>query len=495
MTVLYGLGSVPLALRYLSVEEFGLLMLLIQFAGYFVLVEIGMSGAAARILIDHKDTREDGQYGCVLLTSALVFCVQSCCILLLGIASASSVVSLLGVPDNLHEDGVFLLKWLTVCFAFATLLKVFSALLYANKRLDIINCITGFVMVTGLLLMGIVLATGGGLRGLVWMFLLQSVTTAILQGLACWKLRLWPPKGSWGKPTFSQFKTMFAFAKDVFVVNVGIQVLEASQLIIISRTMGLTAAAMWSVGTKVFNLLYQLLTRIGGTAIVFFSEMMIRGEQQHLKARFLQLSQISAGLAVVTLAVAVSINKPFVEIWAEPDLAWSLTMSSLMGIVVFLNLITRCYIDLILHTKQLLGLRYVYFLEAAIFIAVAVFLADRLGLYGVLFATLGCLLFVRLWYTALRVSKYLHASFWEVCVGWYWRSLTACALLCPFIITSPYIAGHFSYALAQLTGALLWTGIPSLAILVAVALPKGTLRELRDHILNNRLFSTKKRLS
>jgi len=54
-TVLVTLASVPLALHYLSKEEFGLWALASQVAAYLSLIDAGMTGSLSRFLIDHKD--------------------------------------------------------------------------------------------------------------------------------------------------------------------------------------------------------------------------------------------------------------------------------------------------------------------------------------------------------------------------------------------------------------------------------------------------------
>src|ERR1043166_1048523 len=73
---LYSLATIPLALHYLSKDEFGLWALVTQIGSYLLLIDLGMSGSVSRILIDHKDTKGDGMYGAVLRTSLLVLLVQ-----------------------------------------------------------------------------------------------------------------------------------------------------------------------------------------------------------------------------------------------------------------------------------------------------------------------------------------------------------------------------------------------------------------------------------
>lgn len=483
ITVIYGLVSVPLALHYLAVEEFGLLMLLLQVAGYFTLIEIGMGGATARLLIDHKDSPSTGSYGSLILTASLVFSIQAVLILVVGLIGAPHLIALLGIPLQLQGDATFLLRWLCGCFAFVTNFKILGSVLYAHQRLDLINLFMSASVLVGLASMAVVLATGGQLQGLFMVFIIQALTTVFLQAVACLWLQLLPRPGRWGRPTSGHFRETFFYAKDVFLVNVSNQILEASQLIIVTKTMGLAAAAMWSVGTKVFALLHQILTKIEGTAVVFFSEMMVRGEHALLKKRFQQIYEISAGTAVAALAVAVAVNKPFVTAWAEPSLAWPISLSALMAIAVFLNVVTRCHIDFILNTKKLLALRYVYLVEAAAFVATAFLLTPVLGLYGVLLAAIGCLIVVRSVYTSWRISAYFHIPMRLVYWDWLKRPVLSSLGILPFVISSPWITSGFNSPLVQFAVAAIWVGIPALIVLRHAALHDETAMELRKQLV------------
>jgi len=479
VTVLYGLLSVPLALRFLSMEEFGLFMLLVQLAGYLTLVEFGVAGAAARLLIDHKDRRGTNSYGSLVLTGSVVFAIQASAILFIGLLGAPRIVAIVGVPPELSASAAYLLRWLCVCFAFTTVFKMLGAILYAHQRLDLLGYFAALNVMVGLGCMALVLVYGGGLTGLAIVFVVQALLGVACQAMACFRLRLLPRKRKWGHLSMDRFKEIFHFAKDVFLINVSIQLLEASQLVIVTRTMGLAAAAMWSVGTKIFNLIYQLITKIEGTAIVFFSEMMARGEMERLKSRFRQIYQFSAGLAVALLAVAVAINAPFVSLWAEPSLTWGLPLSAMLGVVAFLNVVTRCNVDLILHSKKILGLRYLYLFEAIAFVGLAFVLAPLMGFCGILLSALCCLIFIRFWYTTWRVASYFKIPSWEV--GWTWLrgSLLAGFALVPIVATAPWFVAHFSNPFLQLAAVTLWTGIAASFAFVFLALPTDSSGEIR----------------
>jgi len=477
-TVLYSLLSVPIALRYLTTDEFGLFVLLLQVAAYFTLVEIGMASATSRILIDYKDRPDDGEYGATILTAFCVFAVQALVVLTVGLVAAPWIVAAIGVPTNFSEVATLLLRWLAFTSALTLASRVYGSLLYANKRLDIINALVGSNVLFGLAVLTIILSYGGGLVGLVWLFLSQAGFLIIFSILACHWLGLFPRKGKWGRPSVQSFKEIFVFGKDVFLFNAGNQVLEASQLIIVTRVMGLPAAAIWSVSTKLFMLVYQLVTKLEGTAIVFFSEMMVRGETGKLAERFRQIYQLTAGIAVVMLAVVVALNKPFVSVWTNSSLAWSVQLSALMALVVLGNTLTRCSADLIIHTKSLGAFRFIYFAEATAFVLLAFLLSTRLGFYGILGASLACLILFRATYTTWRMARYFKlpaTTFWW---SWLKQPILAAFVLFPFAFSAQWLAHSSPNAWAQLIIACLWIGVPATITLFAFALPSDVKEEL-----------------
>jgi O-antigen/teichoic acid export membrane protein len=479
VTVVYALLSVPIALRFLSVDEFGLLMLLQQVATYFSLVDLGMAGATARILIDHKDRPEEAKYGSFILAGAAVCLLQAVIILLGGWLAAPTVIRAFSIAPEHAEVAVSLLRWQAAAFAIGSALRIFGSVLYANRRIDLVVLFMSLIPLLGLALMWFILSSGRGLPGLGWAFVLPALAAGGATAVAAFTLGLMPAKTGWRKPTYAQFREMFLLGKDMFLITVGNQVLEASQLMIVTRTMGLGAAAIWSVSTKLFALVYQLATKVEGTAIVFFSEMMVRGETSRLALRFRHVYQLTAGLSVVALGFVAAVNQPFVTVWTKASLAWPPVLGLLLAVVVYLNCVTKCQVDLILHSKDIRGLRYVYFFEAAGFVSLAIYGSTHLGFAGVLLAAIVCAIFFRGIYAVRRTAAYFQLPAHLVAWTWLRRSLLTAALLLPFVLTTNAISSGANTPWIQLVLSSLWAGIPALIALATVALP----REVKAEVL------------
>ena len=209
MTVLYSLSLVPIALRFLTAEEFGLWMVLVQISGYLSMIEIGVFTATSRILIDYKDQRDKGPYGGVIMTATAVFTVQGALMIMVGFFAAEPLARLFDVPEPLVSDAVFLLRWMALALGVATAFKIFSAILFANRRIDLVVFLQALGPLSGLGLVWLALSSGSGLRALPWAILPPVLLVAAAFFLACLVLGLFPKRNAWGRLRWERFKELF----------------------------------------------------------------------------------------------------------------------------------------------------------------------------------------------------------------------------------------------------------------------------------------------
>src|SRR4051794_34670983 len=82
----YTLAAVPIALHHLSQEEFGVWIVVAQISGYLAMIDLGTGDAGVRLLIDHKDSPNDGAYGSLIKTAMLAQSAQGAIIFMVGAA-------------------------------------------------------------------------------------------------------------------------------------------------------------------------------------------------------------------------------------------------------------------------------------------------------------------------------------------------------------------------------------------------------------------------
>src|SRR4051794_14991042 len=142
--IFYTLAQVPLALHYLTKEEFGLWALALQISGYLQLIDMGMASSISRSLIDHKDKPETGVYGSIIKTGVLVLLAQGLILVLGGLILGLFLPGLLRVPKPHHQSFGLLVIGQCGVLGIIFVTRIFTHILHAHQRYDASNyCMLG----------------------------------------------------------------------------------------------------------------------------------------------------------------------------------------------------------------------------------------------------------------------------------------------------------------------------------------------------------------
>ena len=419
--ILYTLASVPLALHYLSLEEYGLWGLVTQVCNFNqILIDLGMSGAIARILIDHKDDRESTAYGTVIQTGFLVLLVQGVLIAVIGGLLSYWLPQWMDVPLKNWQVFRVLVSWQCVMLAVSFALRIFTFILHSHQRYDICNYAQLACFGLGLIALWLSFEARLGLYSL----LVSGAVSVMVMGISCgWatrRLRLFPVPGRWGKPNWRAFKDLFAYGTDLFLATIGLQLITASQTPVIARTLGLEAVGVWSVATKLFMLSQQLVYRLLDFSTAAFSEMMVRGEQVRLQQRFRELVILSGSASVAVGFTMALCNQAFLTVWT-PSISWAIENDMLMACSLVVYSCTRCHVGLAYMTKQIRAMKYIYLGEGVAFVALGLLVAPRLGLGGVILSGIVTNLIFTGCYGLHRSKAYFGTSVKELLFDWWKR--------------------------------------------------------------------------
>ena len=475
--MIYTLISVPLALHYLSEEEFGLWALIAQLGAYLALLDLGLSASAARILFDAKDDHNGQVYGETLQTGFWVLTLQGLLLVLLGVLAAPALATVLKVPAHLEHDFIVLLRWQCLIGGISLGGRMLNNVLVVHHRWDIANYLQCLVFVVSFLTLWLSFAVG-------WKLYSLPVTTAIgsLVAIGGWivaasRLRLYPKRGTWGRPSTSRFLRMLALGRDMFLVNVGFQFVMASQTLIVTRVLGLEGAAIWSVCTKMFALALQLVWRLYDFSSTAFAEMFVRKEEEQLQRRFKGIVIVTASLAALAGVLFAIFNQPFVALWAGQQLAWDNINNVLLGVWLIVVSVVRCHTGHILVTARIGALRYIYLAEATAFLILGDWLARRWGFPGIMLAAVVCTSVFSGAYGIWRSHETFGVPIRELLLQWQIPMLRVVICLVPVAAAIWLGLGHAS-SIGRLAAALFVAAPLGALVLLRAGLPTEMQAEL-----------------
>ena len=376
VNIAYTAASVPLALHYLGKEQFGLWALAQQIMGYLILLDLGVSSAVARFVADYKDDVQGGEYGSLLLTGAIVFAVQGVLIAAAGIGFSFFAPFLFAVPEALAADFRNVLIVITILAGVSVAFRSIEAPLWAFQRIDMAYTMKIITLILGFASLWIGFNCGWGIYSFAFSGIPSAFLCPAITFLVCSKNGFYPSRGQWGAPKWNVFLRVFSFGKDVFWMSLGSQFVNASQIMIISRTIGLDAAATFAIGTKAFTLFQQFTSKILESSAPALTEMFVRKEVDTLNIRFSNVIAITSFLATLGATVLVAGNTPLVNIWTSGVIHWTLPCDVLLGGLLIMTCATRCLTGLFGIIGNLRPVRHIFFIEGCV-LCVLPFLLPR----------------------------------------------------------------------------------------------------------------------
>jgi O-antigen/teichoic acid export membrane protein len=475
--MVFTLLSVPLAFKYLGKSGFALWVLSSQIAGYVAMIDLGMNASVSRILIDKKDHRADGSYGGAIKAGALVGLTQSAIILLVGLSCVWFLADWLRVPASDAREFFWLIVGQIIFTALTFASRSFGQVLFAWQRMDIQNYAQMAQLFVWLLALWLGFALGHGVFSMLWSSAVGWLCYTIFCAIACRRLGLWPKPGEWGKASRKEFRELFAYGADVFLLAFGSQLIMGSQVVLVSRVLGTEAAAVWSVMTKAFTLVNQLIVRIIGNAMPAFAEMTTRGETDRLwhRCRLLFITVTVAG--AVSLVMFAVLNSPFVSVWLRGRVSWPPINDTLLAVWMMIMIQQCCFNSFIVCLKQVNELKYTYLIEGVVFITASVLALPRFGYTGMLVCSIVCTTLFTYANGFWRVVRMARNNHQPSLLPWHGPFARVLVVLVPLAIVMAWLGQNWS-PLVRIVVMAPVLGMVGAALSLGFALPRELTQEL-----------------
>lgn len=380
--------SVPLALQYLTKAEFGVWALVTQFSAYLLLVDMGVSASIARLLADHKDDKTGPEYSRVFFSSFFVSGAQGLVLLGLGALAAWFAPALANIPNELRPVFSRILIGHVAVTAVCLVFRSLASPLWSHQRLDISNLGNAMGLVMNLIGLWAGLHSGMGLYGLLFGTVIGALPGLVIPFAACRFYGYYPPWPGLSHLGKTNFRELLCLSRDIFIFQLGSQMASATQIVLVSRFLSVESAAVWAIATKALTLGQQLCNRVMDASAAALTEMFVRGEDLRFRARFRDAVEITAWLAVMVGLAIVFFNTPFIDVWTGGKIIWPADANVWLAFLLLSTSVARCHLSLGGIVKQLSSLRWVQLVEASVMIGSGIFFIQRLGIGGILAASL-----------------------------------------------------------------------------------------------------------
>ena len=334
--MLVALFTIPILIKHLGTERFGILTLIWMVVGYFSLFDLGLGRALTQLVARKLGSGDErGVPGVIWTGMGLMSAMALIGTVLALILSPWLVRSALKISVALQHETLSAFYLLAVCIPIVVSTTAFTGVLEAYQRFGIINAVRvplGVFTFAGPLL---VLPFSRSLFPVVAVLAVARVVNLICYGVACLRTvsgldRRVSLRGALVKP-------LLAFGGWFSVSNIVGPILLYSDRFLIAHLMSASVVAYYTVP---FDVVFRLVLIPGAILGVFFPAFSYSFGQSSFRAKHLYAQAtkyICAAMLPIAVAVVLFSGKGL-ALWLGGDFALrSSRVAQLLAIGVFIN--------------------------------------------------------------------------------------------------------------------------------------------------------------
>jgi O-antigen/teichoic acid export membrane protein len=321
VSALAGFICIPIVVRGLGADAYGLLTLVSAFTGYLGLMEMGLGTAIIRYIAYYRELG----YGAtvVSMTRVVVAWFAAAGIvgaILLYVLAPWLVRDVLKVPADLQATGVTVFHLSAFNFFLGMLISVTSTILPAFLRFDLFALVTGIMGTLASVGPAILASTGYGLVAIVVFSI--SLSAAGLAAYVFFVVRLYRGLNrDQGPPWRTVRRQVLSFAGVTALTRVHAVIAEQTNRIVVGAAGGTASAAYYQVPSILSANVNAMLTRIAQVLFPTASRLYAQNDQEALRSLYYRTSRLFfLAIAPVTMGMCI-FAYPLIRYWVSPEFA------------------------------------------------------------------------------------------------------------------------------------------------------------------------------
>lgn len=386
----------PFIVHHLGVVAYGVWALVVAITSYMSLLDLGLRGAVIRFVSRHYAAGNHAESS--RATSAALWLRQWIClaVIFLGVVISLLVNRIFPIPVELQNAARWAIILSGVSFAVTLYFGVFSGVLAALHRFDLISGISiGQTVVRSA---GVVwlLTSGHSILALALWELTVVLAANLFQFWICF--RIYPElKLSFRYPDKKVLQDFAGYGFWVFLQHIFGQVIYYTDNLVVGAFVSVEAVTYFSIGGSLIEYMRAIVASLTMTFMPLASKYEVSGEQDKLRSLLQQGTRVAILIAWPIQIALLFRGETFIRLWMGEQ--YGVISGHVLQILLLSQLFTvanSTSINIILGLAKHRRCAYWAAGEAALNFGLSVFLARRIGIYGVAIGTVIPNLFVHL---------------------------------------------------------------------------------------------------
>lgn len=407
LSVVISLVSVPLTLRYLGQERYGLWLTLNSIIAYLNVVDLGLGTGLRNLVAEARGRGQIEQTGRLLSTAFVAMLVEG-----LGVAAVGVTLTWLAPFGRWFHISTAQVEWelrgtltvIALTFAYLLPVRMIGSAQdgFQESYLGGLWSIGGSLMSLLALLLVIVL------RGNMITLALAGFLLAQLMGLAnIWHFFRRHPEArlSWRRIDLPLLRPLFTLSWQFFVLQIYTVILWHTGNLVIAVCLGADEVVPYAVAFRLIWIPMSLLASVPQALWPAYTEAAARGDWEWTRTAYRRttvLTLLAAGLPAVVL---LAWGQDFILWWAGPQAQGSLWMMAGLCLYLLTGHWTNCNAIMINAVSRPIVQVISGFLDAGLNLGLSLYLLSVWGVAGVAWGMTLANLAISSWFLAWAVWR------------------------------------------------------------------------------------------
>jgi len=376
----------PALVHALGERVYGFWTLVAAFIGYYGLLDLGLTQAAARYLSQALGKEDEAELERVAATAFSLFTALGAGVI--GLTAVSWLLTPLFVKSP-SEAAMFreLLLVLGVAAAVGFPTKVYTGLLQAAIRYDVIALIS---IARSLICNGAIYCAARTGRGVLTVaaitFIVSMVQYAATYAAykACFpRLRI-----SFAAAERARVGVMLRHGWDTVVCQLGDVMRFRLDTVLVASFLGAALVTPYSVGVRIVEAFVQLVLGVIGMMLPVFSRYEGRGDYAAIREALLQATKLGTVLSTFVGLSVVFYGRVFIARWMGPGFGEAYGVAAILAASFMIDLPESPGVQLLYGLSKHRVYAVLGMAEGVANVGLSILLLRRYGLYGVALGTL-----------------------------------------------------------------------------------------------------------
>lgn len=439
VTAVVGFTLAPIIVHSLGDTGYGLWTLVMSLTGYFGLLDLGVRSSVGRFVTRHIALNDAQGVNRTVSTAMVILGCGGLVAFLATLVIATFFFDSFGVEPQLASSGrtALLLTGLTMSLLLP--MGVFSAVLIALERFDVLSGITTVSELLRAALVVWVVRQGYGIVALALIALGLSLTQGAVMAIVAKRLYQ-PLRLDFSGVNRAAFTELFGFSIYRFIWIVANQLIFYSDSLVIAVFLGAGAIAPYTIAGSLINYGRNVVSLVTDTLAPSAARMDAKDDLAGLQ----RLLIVGTRLALlVTLPICVGflfLGRQFITLWMGESYAHSAVFLMVLTIPQFGSM--PQYVSSLVLAGMARHRAFAYFAlaEGIANVLLSIFLVQRMGLIGVAWGTAITHLINTTLVVPLYTLRVLHLG-----VGEYLSR----AIIRPLVCAVPLVALGYRFSLLE----------------------------------------------